>query len=257
MQGRQHEVPVVVAARSGHAAVASLEARARTLAERLGLAVVDDGGADHALALVVGESGLALRLAGGPLVTARTDLLAVPRGGGADALYRAVLSGSEAVLDATAGLGGDAFHLAARGVSVTMVERSPVVAALLEDALARARSGALGAAAQTASGRLDLIVADAVGVLADARRAVVLLDPMFPARQGSAATNKGLEALRIVTQRDEPDAAAMLDAARRSATRRVVVKRGARDAPLADVSPSGSLVGRSVRFDLYAPVHGQ
>lgn len=43
------------------------------------------------------------------------------------------------VLDGTAGLGRDAFVLASLGCKVQMVERHPVVAALLDDGLARAK----------------------------------------------------------------------------------------------------------------------
>ena len=42
------------------------------------------------------------------------------------------------VVDATAGLGRDAFVLASLGCKVTLIERSPVVGALLQDGLARA-----------------------------------------------------------------------------------------------------------------------
>lgn len=43
------------------------------------------------------------------------------------------------VLDGTAGLGRDAFVLASLGCKVQMVERHPVVAALLDDGLMRAK----------------------------------------------------------------------------------------------------------------------
>ena len=43
------------------------------------------------------------------------------------------------VLDATAGLGRDAFVLASLGCKVQMLERNPVVAALLDDGLMRAQ----------------------------------------------------------------------------------------------------------------------
>ncbi len=43
------------------------------------------------------------------------------------------------ILDATAGLGRDAFVFASLGCHVQMIERNPVVAALLEDGLERAR----------------------------------------------------------------------------------------------------------------------
>src|SRR5690606_8938845 len=66
-------------------------------------------------------------------------------GGRGQPLAKAVgLKGGEnpRVLDATAGLGRDAFVLACLGSVVTLVERSPVVAALLEDGLLRAESDA-------------------------------------------------------------------------------------------------------------------
>jgi 16S rRNA (guanine1516-N2)-methyltransferase len=44
------------------------------------------------------------------------------------------------VLDATAGLGKDAFVLASLGCQMTLIERQPLIAALLEDGLARARA---------------------------------------------------------------------------------------------------------------------
>jgi 16S rRNA (guanine1516-N2)-methyltransferase len=45
----------------------------------------------------------------------------------------------------------------------------------------------------------------------------------------------------------------LLAAARAAATRRVVVKRPRRAPPLDGVRPSGSLMGTTTRFDLYAP----
>jgi 16S rRNA (guanine1516-N2)-methyltransferase len=44
------------------------------------------------------------------------------------------------VLDATAGLGRDAFVLAELGCGVTLIERQPLIAALLEDGLLRAQA---------------------------------------------------------------------------------------------------------------------
>ena len=118
-RGRQLTEPVVVQAAAGQAA------RAAALAARLGLELHDGPRTPSTTpALVVGEAGLELRLGAGPAVLERLDLLQAPRSGGSDPLYRAVLSGTETVVDATAGLGADSFHLAARGVEVTMIERS-------------------------------------------------------------------------------------------------------------------------------------
>ena len=43
------------------------------------------------------------------------------------------------IVDATAGLGQDAFMLVNYGCQVTMIERSPVIAALLQDGIERAK----------------------------------------------------------------------------------------------------------------------
>ena len=48
--------------------------------------------------------------------------------------------------------------------------------------------------------------------------------------------------------------ATLLAAARRAAGQRVVVKRPRKAEPLGGVQPSGSIEGRTVRYDLYAPL---
>lgn len=234
----------------------SVTERAANLAAGLGLPLsVRAAAPAGAIELEVSETGLALRRSGGPPVRARVASLATPRAGGADPLYRAVLAGAESVIDATAGLGADAFHLAARGVSVSMIERSAVVAALLADALVRALAGEYGAAAAAAAGRLSLREGDARDVLPGSHAGVVLLDPMFPTADNSASPKKGMRLFRelLPAPPEGGEHAELLALARRAATRRVVVKRALRAPPLAGVAPSGSLSGRTVRFDLYAP----
>ena len=91
------------------------------------------------------------------------------------------------VVDATAGLGRDAFVLASVGCRVRMLERNPVVAALLDDGLARGYADAeIGGWLQE---RLQLIHASSLTALTDItpRPQVVYLDPMFPHKQKSAA----------------------------------------------------------------------
>ncbi len=95
------------------------------------------------------------------------------------------------IVDATAGLGRDAFVFASLGSEVWMIERSPVVAALLEDGLQRALADA-----ETApiAQRMHLLAGDAARLLTglkDAERPdVIYLDPMFPPRQKSALVKK-------------------------------------------------------------------
>lgn len=235
--------------------------RAEELADMLGAATAGVAGSapDGALVLAVGAAGLELRLGDGPLVRAAADALARPVRQAPDPLWRAVLAGEEGVVDATAGLGADGFHLAARGARVTLVERSPVLAALLRDALARAARGEMGDAAAAAAGRVELVVGDSREVLRDERlpperRGVVYLDPMFSGPGARSLPPKGMALLREVLGADATGAAELLLAARQAASRRVVVKRHLRAEPLGGVRPSGSLRGRTVRFDVYAPL---
>ncbi|MBM3984143.1 MAG: rRNA methyltransferase [Planctomycetes bacterium] len=157
------------------------------------------------------------------------------------------------VLDATAGLGRDAFLLAWLGADVLAVERQPVIAALLLDALERAR--ALPDLAH-AAGRVRVEVADARQVLAALAPAdlpeVVLLDPMFPDLRRSAAPRKELATLRRLLG-DADDAAQLLPLALAVARRRVVVKRPAHAPVLGGIAPHHSLPGASTRFDVYIP----
>ncbi|MFM7272533.1 MAG: class I SAM-dependent methyltransferase, partial [Gammaproteobacteria bacterium] len=157
------------------------------------------------------------------------------------------------VLDATAGWGGDSVVLAALGCEITMIERSPVLFALLADGLARLlRNEAPLAAALHA--RMRLLGGDARALL----RAwegeapdVVLLDPMYPERGASAAARKEMALLQELLGGDA-DADELLEPALALARHRVVVKRPRAASPLAGRAPSHRIEGRSTRFDVYA-----
>lgn len=156
------------------------------------------------------------------------------------------------MVDATAGLGRDAFILASLGARVTMIERSPVLAALLEDGLRRLEADtALSALVQ-----LRLVHANAIAWLQQQatdpahRPQVVYLDPMYPHRSKSALVKKEMRALRALVG-DDDDAAQLLQAARQCALQRVVVKRP-KGAPLLDANrPSGNVQSKNTRYDIY------
>ncbi|MDH1264299.1 class I SAM-dependent methyltransferase [Pseudomonas sp. GD03944] len=154
------------------------------------------------------------------------------------------------VLDATAGLGRDAFVLASLGCSMTLIERQPLIAALLEEGLARAAGDAeVGAIVA----RMRLLTGNAIDLL----RAwegeppqVIYLDPMFPHRDKSALVKKEMRLFRPFVG-DDLDAPALLDAAMKLASHRVVVKRP-RKAPTIDGNKPGyALEGKSSRYDIY------
>ncbi|MDZ7828737.1 MAG: class I SAM-dependent methyltransferase [Halofilum sp. (in: g-proteobacteria)] len=152
------------------------------------------------------------------------------------------------VIDATAGLGRDAFVLAALGCTVTLIERHPVVAALLRDGLERASADP---ATRDIIGRMHLVEADAREFLRQGRADVVVVDPMHPPRRKDAAVKKEMQVFRELVGTDE-DAGALLEAAIPAARRRVVVKRPRGVEPVAGPAPSGAVEGRSTRFDIYA-----
>ncbi len=155
-------------------------------------------------------------------------------------------SGLTAV-DATAGLGEDALLLAAAGFSVRLYEYDPVIAALLRDALRRAAEIPELA---DAVGRMEFFEEDSVAALAklDAPPDVILLDPMFPARQKSALIKKKFQLLQ---QLEQPctDEKALVQAAMAAGPRKIVIKRPAKGPYLAGVKPSYSLGGKAVRYD--------
>lgn len=156
-----------------------------------------------------------------------------------------------AVVDATAGLGRDAFVLATLGCRVTLVERSPVLAALLADALERAE---LGQDTADIAARMHLVFADARDYLPalppQERPDTVYLDPMYPHRSKSALVKKEMRFARELAG-DDADAPALLAVALHGAARRVAVKRPAGAEPLAGPEPAGCVRSPNTRYDIY------
>ncbi|MFQ5462075.1 MAG: class I SAM-dependent methyltransferase [Phycisphaerae bacterium] len=163
--------------------------------------------------------------------------------------------GCRGVVDATAGLGSDAFMLAALGCDVTAVERCGVLVALLENGLARARADG-GLQSQPIAERIDLVEADARVFLAGLSPAeapdTIYLDPMFTPRRKKVAVNKVMQLTRELAG-DDTDAPELLEIARRVAKRRVVVKRHHLAPPLSP-NPVGEHIGKMVRYDVYLPI---
>ncbi len=148
-----------------------------------------------------------------------------------------------AVVDLMAGWGTDGLSLALRGCAVTLVERAPIVWAMLDEFVTR----------------LDLpatVVCETAEQWCENHPKAVevaYLDPMFPVRRKMALPGKEMQYLRDLAWRGETPLSRQIQLALRAARDRVVVKRRARDASVS--APSWRLRGRRVRFDVYRARH--
>ena len=232
--------------------------RAAELASRLGLPL----GKEAEFSLQLGPLGLQLLdLAPGAPGAVRADFLEGASahrrlfgGGSGQMIARAVGIGPGIrpyVLDATAGLGRDAFVLAQLGCTVSLLERQPIVAALLADAIERALQhpevGAIVARMPFAAGDSISVMRHWVGAVPE----VVYLDPMFPEREKSALVKKEMRIFKLLVGGDD-DAPQLLAAALGLASHRVVVKRSRKAPPIVGAKVSHVLEGKSSRYDIYA-----
>jgi 16S rRNA (guanine1516-N2)-methyltransferase len=153
------------------------------------------------------------------------------------------------ILDLTAGLGTDGFVLAQLGFSVTLLERSPIIAALLQNGLERALDYK-----KYSTSNIQLIQTDAKLYLNQLEKKerpdIIYLDPMYPPLKNSALVKKEMRFLREIVG-DDTDAETLLPLALKHARKRVIVKR-ARLAPyLSNLKPTHSIFGKQLRFDIY------
>ncbi len=158
------------------------------------------------------------------------------------------------VLDATAGLGEDAWLLAAAGCEVVALERNPVIHALLQDGLRRAAQSQPTIANRITLHLADLTTPETLRELSGTGASsfdTVYLDPMFPPGR-KTIEKKPMRVLREIAGNDT-DADQLLPAALKIAQRRVAVKRARRAPLLADRTPAQQHEGKALRFDVYLP----
>jgi 16S rRNA (guanine1516-N2)-methyltransferase len=222
------------------------------------------GSIEQGVGLIYRRDGLALRNADQPQNgDVRVDFLSTAlayrkaKGGGRNELLAKAIgikgNSEYSVIDATAGLGSDAFVMASVGCKVCMLERSPLVSALLQDALIRLKEEQVDS---WLTPLLSLVRGDAVALLNQWSSLghpppdAIYLDPMFPHRKKSALVKKEMQALQNLLGVD-PDADNLLEPARQLAQKRVVVKRPASAPFLAESKPNLSMSSKKHRFDIY------
>ena len=153
------------------------------------------------------------------------------------------------VVDATAGLGRDAFLLASLGAEVTLIERSLEMFNLLNDGISRARDA--GGDVAEVIARMTLIHGDAKDLLPDLSPEVVLVDPMHPPRKKSALVKNEMHQIREIVGTDE-DSLELMQVALSTASNRVVLKWPLRADPMDGIGPcSHQILGKSTRYDVF------
>jgi len=190
------------------------------------------------------------------------------------------------ILDCTAGLGVDAFLMAAYGCEVTLIEQSTILGLMLEQAIDRAAGDpdlnpvamrmhlhqtdasrylrALIAATKisgTLSETLSNTLPEALPETHEVKTSealedgqprfdVIYIDPMFPSRAKSAEVKGNMQVLqKFVGKTDNVEA--LLKHALATNTRRVVVKRPLRGGDIAGYTPSFQQKAKSSRFDIF------
>jgi len=157
------------------------------------------------------------------------------------------------VLDATAGLAKDSYVFACLGCPVIMVERSPIVAELVKDAIARA--SLCGEFDDILKQGFKLYVNDALShinsISNEDKPDVIYLDPMYPDKKKSASVKKNMQLLQKLLGHDL-DTDDVLNAALKKAGKRVVVKRP-KGAPILNASckPTLAYESKGTRYDTY------
>ncbi|MDP3539342.1 MAG: class I SAM-dependent methyltransferase [Azonexus sp.] len=234
-----------------------LSEAAIALAEELGLPLA--GEAEFALQL--STAGLQLQELGQhPSGPVRVDFLEgalahrrLHGGGSGQMIAKAVgiQSGIRpTILDATAGLGRDAFVLAQLGCSVILIERNAMVGALLADGIQRGLPDPeVGPILQ----RMHFLPGNAIKLIENwigEPPQVIYLDPMFPHRGKNSLVKKEMRLFRPLVG-DDDDAPQLLKAALALATHRVVVKRPRKAPSVSGAQPGYTLEGKSSRFDIY------
>ncbi|SET13097.1 16S rRNA (guanine1516-N2)-methyltransferase [Pseudobutyrivibrio sp. C4] len=155
----------------------------------------------------------------------------------------------QTLIDATAGFGEDSLILAAAGFQVQLYEFDEVIAVLLKDGMERALEIP---ELKDAVGRMKLVCGDSTEGMRklDFKPDIVLLDPMFPARQKSALIKKKFQ---LIQRLESPCSTEeqLLDAAVAADPKRIVIKRPLKGPYLADRKPSYSLEGKAIRYDCF------
>ena len=225
------------------------EKAALELSKHIGVPLSDTVG--DGLSLVMDETGLSLVGYG---MRYQGDFSSMLRRVSSGRLHHEMLvkiaktkSEDPVAADAAAGMGEDAFLLAAAGYRVYLFEQDPVIAALLKDALDRARQdprikGIVDRMIFTEGNSIELMPK------LSEQPEIVYLDPMFPPRRKSGLIHKKLQLIQKLEQPCSNEEE-LLAAAVALKPKKIIIKRPLNGASLSGIKPSYTVKGKAIRYD--------
>lgn len=156
------------------------------------------------------------------------------------------------IIDATAGLGYDAFILASLGANVTLIERSEKIYDLLKAAISEAKL--YGGEISKIVNRMNLLFGDSKDILPNIAPEVILIDTMYKDRKKSALVKNDMRLVREVVGSDS-DHVELINVALNNASKRVVIKQPRYAEALDNIKGcSHQILGKTIRYDVYVTI---
>jgi 16S rRNA (guanine1516-N2)-methyltransferase len=156
------------------------------------------------------------------------------------------------IIDATAGLGYDAFILASLGANVTLIERSEKIYDLLKSAISEAKL--YGGEISKIVNRMNLLFGDSKDILPNIAPEVILIDTMYKNRKKSALVKNDMRLVREVVGSDS-DHVELINVALNNASKRVVIKQPRYAETLDNIKGcSHQILGKTIRYDVYVTI---
>ena len=156
------------------------------------------------------------------------------------------------IIDATAGLGYDAFILASLGANVTLIERSEKIYDLLKAAISEAKL--YGGEISKIVNRMNLLFGDSKDILPNIAPEVILIDTMYKDRKKSALVKNDMRLVREVVGSDS-DHVELINVALKNASKRVVIKQPRYAETIENIKGcSHQILGKTIRYDVYITI---
>ena len=156
------------------------------------------------------------------------------------------------IIDATAGLGYDAFILASLGANVTLIERSEKIYDLLKAAISEAKL--YGGEISKIVNRMNLLFGDSKDILPNIAPEVILIDTMYKDRKKSALVKNDMRLVREVVGSDT-NYVELINIALNNASKRVVIKQPRYAETLDNIKGcSHQILGKTIRYDVYVTI---